>query len=209
MSGLKHVGRVIATGKKCLVVFRTLPGDAYTCLIVPTENLPDSYHDAIINLVTSAGGQESHEFGEILARATFPDGSTMLPALHSQGRLVAVPTNQIEMTPTANATVNLSELNQIIAEQLGVPVDELSIKPDTSKKNDDIQKMASIKDLPATDVAKTSSASVNQEEIANLTPEQQAKEYRSKADKLAKEAAQFRRMAEEIAPTKKKTKEEA
>ena len=43
----------------------------------------------------------------------------------------------------------------------------------------------------------------------NITPEQQAKEYRSKADKLAKEAANFRRLAEDLAPTKKKAKEEA
>ena len=210
MAALKHVGRVISTGKKCLVVFRTLPGDAYTCLIVPTENLPDSYHDAIINLVSSSAGQESHEFGEVLSRATFPDGSVMLAALHAQGRMVAVPTNQIEMTPTAGAVVNLSELNQIIAEQAGVPVDELAIKPANSKKNDEVQDMARNKDLPATDASKTTSESVNQSEVnANLTPEEQAKEYRSKADKLAKEAAQFRRMAEELAPTKKKVKEEA
>ena len=38
------------------------------------------------------------------------------------------------------------------------------------------------------------------------TPEEQAKEYRSKADKLAKEAAQFRRLAEDLVPTKKPIK---
>ena len=66
MAELKHVGRVIATGKKCIVAYRTLPGDAYNCLIVPTENLPDSYHDAIINLVESNGGQEAYEFAEAM-----------------------------------------------------------------------------------------------------------------------------------------------
>ena len=35
------------------------------------------------------------------------------------------------------------------------------------------------------------------------TQEAQAKFYRSQADKLAKEAANFRRMAEELVPTKK------
>ena len=58
MADLKHVGRVVATGKKCLIAYRTLPGDAYSCLIVPTENLPDSYHDALINLVESNAGQK-------------------------------------------------------------------------------------------------------------------------------------------------------
>jgi len=48
---LKHIGRVKATNKKCVVAYRTLPGDAYSCLIVPTENMPDIFHDALINLV--------------------------------------------------------------------------------------------------------------------------------------------------------------
>ena len=63
---LKHIGRVVATNKKCIVAYRTLPGDAHSCLIVPTENLPDIYHDANINLVESSAGQESYEFAEAL-----------------------------------------------------------------------------------------------------------------------------------------------
>lgn len=208
MRDLKHVGRLISTGKKCLVAFRTLPGDAHNCLIIPTENLPDSYHDAIINLVESTGGQDAYELGEVLARTQFPDGSIMLSALHAQRRMVAMPTNQIEMIPRPGTTIVLSELNQIIAEQRGVPVDEISVKQDPSK----IAEKAAIKDDPT----KTTSASVNADETTTtatssepMTPEQQAKEYRSKADKLAKEAAAFRRMAEELVPTKKKTTETA
>ena len=51
MQNLKHVGRIKSTKKKVLVAYRTLPGDAYYCLVVPTESLDDSYHNAIINLV--------------------------------------------------------------------------------------------------------------------------------------------------------------
>ena len=200
MSELKHVGRYIPTGKKCVVVFRTLPGDAYTCLIAPTENLPDSYHDALINLVSSAGGQQSYEFGEVMARANFPDGSVMLAALHAQRRLAAVPTNQVEMLPNANTKINLAELNQIIAEQQGVPVDELAIKGPTNSETAP-QNVAKIQEMPV----EKASEKPAEEATVDLTPEQQAKEYRSKADKLAKEAAQYRRMAEELAPTKKKT----
>ena len=116
MAELKHVGRVKATNKKCVVVFRTLPGDAFNCLIAPTENLPDSYHDALINLVESPSGQSANEFGEVLARSQFPDGSTMLSALHTQNRLVKVSTDQIEMTPNNSVNIQLSELNQIIAD---------------------------------------------------------------------------------------------
>jgi hypothetical protein len=191
MAELKHVGRVKATNKKCLVAYRTLPGDAYHCLIIPTENLPDIYHDAIINLVESSAGQEAYEFAEALDRTQFPDGSRMLPALHSSGRLIKVQTSEVEMLPVPGFTVQLSELNQMIAEQRGVPVDELALQsgdPKTSKKIE----------LPEVEES-TASATPTE----TLSPDAQAKEYRSKADKLAKEAAQYRRMAEELAPTKK------
>ena len=193
---LKHVGRVIATNKKCIVAYRTLPGDAYNCLIVPTENMPDIYHDAIINLVESGAGQDSYEFAEVLDRTQFPDGSRMLPWLHVNNRLIKAPTSAIEMTPRAGVSIQLSELNQIIAEQRGVAVDELSIKPTTGETN-----------------TEKATATVTEEKVAEipapissvaLTPEAQAKEYRSQADKLAKEAAAMRRKAEELVPTKKK-----
>jgi hypothetical protein len=199
MADLKHVGRVRTTGKKCLVVFRTLPGDAYNCLIAPTENLPDSYHDALINLVESSGGQSANEFGEVLARSIFPDGSTMLAALHTQGRLIKVSTDQIDMIPNSTTRVQLSELNQIIAEQQGVAVDALSVKSNAAeppKANTKVEEVATVQDVPAT-TTETVPTSFD-------SPEAEAKFYRSQADKLAKEAAAFRRRAEELAPTKKK-----
>lgn len=204
MSELKHIGRVKATGKKCLVAYRTLPGDAYSCLIVPTENLPDAYHDSLINLVESPAGQESHEFAEAMARTTFPDGSTILPALHGSGRLIKVPTDAIEMTPTTSISILLSELNQIIAEQRGIPLDELSIKPSIQEKKPEpkVEKKAET----TNDASKTTSASVNETapEVQSFdSVEAEAKHYRSQADKLAKQAAEFRRKAEELVPTKK------
>jgi hypothetical protein len=205
MAELKHVGRVRATGKKCVVAYRTLPGESNSCLIVPTENLPDAYHDAIINLVESTAGQDSYEFAEAMARTSFPDGSTMLAALHSQGRLVKIPTNQVDMTPTTAVSIILSELNQIIAEQRGIVVDDLSIAPGPEQRT--TQPVQS-------DPGKTSSSSINEVEVAPVTepaadadPETTAKFYRSQADKLAKQAADFRRKAEELAPVKKKVKE--
>jgi hypothetical protein len=104
------------------------------------------------------------------------------------------------MTPVIGASVLLSELNQLIAEQRGVPVDELHIKPDSKDE------VASIKDMPVekADVSKTTSASVNQTSTDSFdSAESEAKFYRSQADKLAKQAADFRRKAEELVPTKK------
>ena len=195
MAELKHVGRVISTGKKCIVAYRTLPGDAYNCLVVPTENLPDSYHDALINLVESNAGQTAYEFAEAMARSNFPDGSVMLPALHSQQRLLKVSTDQVEMLPTTAYSIKLSELNQVIAEQRGTTVDDLSLKSSLNEQPYPLKEKAKA-DEPKSAL------------VDLLTPEQQAKHYRSEADRLSKEAATLRRQAEELVPTAKKVKSE-
>lgn len=209
MQDMKHVGRVKSTGKKVLVAFRTLPGDAYNCLVVPTENLPDNYHDALIQLVESPSGQSSFEFAEVLARAKFPDGSTMLPALHTQNRLVKIATDAIEMTPNFHARVTLSDLNQIIADQRGLAIDDLSIKNmSAGTANVEVQEVAKIQDMAPG--GKTTSGSVTEDvqpmvdtEVPTDSPESAAKFYRSQADKFAKQAADFRRKAEDLVPTKK------
>jgi len=213
MQTLKHVGRIKSTGRRCLVVFRTLPGDAFSCLIIQTESLDPSQHDSLINLVESNAAQSANEFSEVLARALFGDGSTMLPSLHARGLLAKFPTDAIEMVPNMQATILLSELNQVIAQQAGVSVQDLAIRP-SGKENLDVQELAKVKDIsPKTgnteplmeqyDAGKTTSATVNEDGI--LTDDLLAKKYRSDADRLSKEAAQLRRMAEELVPTKKKT----
>ena len=206
---LKHVGRVKATNKKCLIAYRTLPGDAYSCLIIPTENMPDIYHDAIINLVESSAGQEAYEFAEALDRTQFPDGSRMLPWLHANNRLIKAPTQAIEVTPTVQTSILLSELNQIIAEQRGVPVDQLSLQETQDKETEKatapklnentrpVKEIGKISDTAAQPTIQTN------DPVTFDSPEAEAKWYRSQADKLAKEAASYRRKAEELVPTKK------
>jgi hypothetical protein len=208
---LKHVGRVVGTGRKCLVAYRTLPGDSSNCLIVPTEGLTDAQHDAIINLVNSTAGQDANEFAEVMARTNFPDGSIMLANLHVNGKLIKVPTGQIEMTPNTQMKILLSELNQIIADQRGVPVDNLAIALSTKDdKKSEVREIASAKDISpkaGDDVTKT--VAERQEEadaLASMTPDQQAAKLRSEADRLYKQAAVLRKEAEELSPTKKKEK---
>jgi hypothetical protein len=211
MMDLKHVGRIRQTGKKCLVAFRTLPGDSYSCLVIPTENLQDDQHNALIQLVESPAAQQAFEFHDVLARAKFPDGSTMLPTLHVQGKLIKVGTDKIEMTPNFHSSISLAELNQLIAEQRGVSVSDLAVKDPSVDPNVEVKEVATVQDMsPA---AKTTSSSINEDtqpipqSVQPTTfdsPESEAKFYRSQADKLAKQAAEMRRKAEELVPTTKK-----
>ena len=209
MADIKHVGRLKTTGRKVLVAFRTLPGDAYSALVIDTVSLQDEQHNALIQLIESPAAQNAFEFHEVLARAKFPDGSTMLPALHVQGKLLKVPTSAVEMTPNFQASINLSELNQIIAEQRGVSVSDLAVSnPNQQPSNVEVQEVAQVRDISPS--AKTTSQSVNEDatsvNITMLTPEEQAKHYRSEADRLSKLAAEMRRQAESIVPTVKKAK---
>jgi hypothetical protein len=193
-----------------MVVFRTLPGDAFNCLIIQSDSLEPGYHDQLISLVESNAAQSANEFSEVLARGVFSDGSTMLPSLHVKGLLTKVPTDAVEMVPNMQTTILLSELNQVIAQQAGVSVQDLAIKPNANQ-NVEIQELAKVKDIsPKTgntdpigdqDFGRTTSASVNEEP---LTDEALAKKFRSDADRLSKEAAELRRQAEELVPTKKK-----
>jgi hypothetical protein len=208
MADLKHVGRIKATGRKVLVAFRTLPGDAFSALVIDTVSLEDDQHNTLIQLVESPAAQNSNEFAEVLARAKFPNGSTILPYLHTLGKLIKVPTDAVEMTPNFTTSINLAELNQIIAEQLGVSVSDLAIKDDNKTTKVEVQEVAQVKDISPS--AKTTSQSINEDiqpAVLNLSPEEQAKKFRSEADRLSKQAAELRRQAETLVPTAKKKKE--
>jgi hypothetical protein len=207
MPDIKHVGRVKSTGRKCLVAFRTLPGDPYSALIIPTENLPREQHDALMSLVESAASQTSYEFADVLARSIFPDGTTMLPSLHLQQKLVKISTSEIEMTPNTRAVISLDQLNQIIADQSGSSLEDLAVKPSRQQTQGvEVQEVATVKDITpkveqnvVEDITPTSESPLSDEDIA--------RRMRSDADRLYKEAARLRAEAEQLSPTKKKIKE--
>jgi hypothetical protein len=204
-NNLKHVGRIKATGRKVIVAYRTLPGESDSALVVDTVTLSDDQHDSIIKLVESQAGQSSYEFAEAMARTNFPDGSIMLANLHFNSKLIKVKTSEVEMTPTLQSIISLDQLNQLIAEQRGISVNDLALG-----NGAEASEVATIKEVPQTNT--TSTVSENQTAKvpdAPLTDEDLAKSYRSQADRLSKEAAELRRQAEALVPTKKKATVEA
>lgn len=119
MANTKHVGQIINTQKRCVVVFREVPDEPQNCLVVDTDALQDWMHDDVINAVESPGSQASPNFYEYAQRAMFTDGTNMLQTLNARNLLQKVATNNIMMTPNQSAKVKLSELNDIIREQNG------------------------------------------------------------------------------------------
>jgi len=191
MAEIKHVGRLTTNNRKLVVAYRVVPGEPENCLVIHTESLEAADHDTLITMVESNAGQTADELSTVMARTQLTDGSNMLARFHQTGKLVKVPTNIVELTPNRTTAIKLDEINQMIADQKGVTIEELAI-PDTTQS-------APAPTAPAVeDATPTSEAPLDDEALAA--------QYRSQADSLFKEAKRLREQAEELVPTKKKAK---
>ena len=192
---MKHVGKMKNNGAKIVIAYRTIPGDPLSALVVGTQVLQDSYHDGLMSLVESDTGQQAEELADVMSVRRFPDGSNMLQYVHANGYLKKVPTNMVIVTPDNKTNIPLDELNNIIAQQKGVTLEQLAIKDGSNAT------IPTINEKPAEVVA----TEVVEEVSVELSPA----EMRSKADALYKEAAKLRKEADEIDPpkSKKATKE--
>lgn len=206
---MKHVGKLKNTGAKVAVVFRTLPGESDTALVIHTAQLPDMYHDSLMTLIETQQAQEAFELGEYMFANYFPDGKVMLNALQAGGRLTKVPTSNVLMQPSATQDVLLSDLNVLIAEQKNCTVDELytfvkgAPSLDQHRANKDAQEAAGKVDPVPQPVTEAVTPQASADGI--LTDEDLAKSYRSQADAMYKEAARLRREADDLDPPKRKT----
>jgi len=201
MTNIKHVGKMKNNSARVVVVYRTLPGDATSALVVGTNGLMDSYHDSLMTVVESSSGQQADELANLLSTKIFPDGSPMLAYLHANGHLRKVPTSGVLMTPNTQTAIPLEKLNELIAQQRGINVEDLAVKDENAR--------AKKKEV------KTTSADVNADIVLDepvvaepeipLNPTQ----MRSKADKLFKEAQALRKQADTLDPPKSKIKKTA
>lgn len=189
---LKHIGRHVGSKKKVAVAFRVLPGEPDNCLVVPTESLNAAEHDSLMTLIESNAAQNADELADAMNRVTLPDGMNMLKGFHKYGKLYKMKTEEIEMTPDNKSSVMLNELNKLIADQKGITVEDLAVTGGSG------QAVAAPADavVPATDETVLDDATL-------------AAQYRSQADTLYKEAKRLREQAEELVPTKRKTKASA
>lgn len=193
MASLKHIGRFKSNGRKVAVVFRTLPDDPESALVVQTENLADAEHDTLINMLESNAGQTAEELADAMQRTQLSDGSVMLANFHVNGKLTKVKTSDVEMTPDMSTTISLDELNKVIAEQKGVSVADLAVGGSS------VETIATAQTVPSGEAAATVSAAKEQP----LTDDALANNMRADADRLFKEATDLRKKAEDLSPTKK------
>jgi hypothetical protein len=191
---MKHVGKMKNNGARIVIAYRTIPGDPLSALVVGTNQLQGSYHDSLMSLLESDTGQQADELADVMAVRRFPDGSNMLQFVHANGMLQKVPTAGVIITPDNKTSIPLDELNNVIAEQKGVTLEQLAIKDGSNSTVPTIGEKTSAKSASEEVVIETSKAEVD------LSPT----EMRSRADALYKEAAKLRKTADELDPPKSK-----
>ena len=192
MANMKHIGRMKETGRKVAVVFRTIPGDPHSALVVQTENIKDADHDKLMTLIESNTGQTADELADAMQRTPLGDGSMMLNSFHLTGKLTKVSTSDVEMTPDTASTISLDELNKMIAEQKGVGVADLAVGGSS------VDTIATAETVPSGEASATVEAAKEQP----LTDEHHANNMRADADRLLKEATELRKQAEDLDPSK-------
>ena len=197
---LKHVGRLANNKRRVIVAYKVLPGQPEDCVVVTTENLEAGDHDALIKLVESPAGQEADDLATVMMRTQLSDGSNMLARFHTTGKMVKVKTADVEMIPNQNTSIRLNELNEAIAQQRGVTVADLAV---TGEDGQTVQPASAEPAITASEMAAAPGVQPVAEDGV-ISDEALAKKFRSDADRLSKEAAELRRQAEELVPTKKK-----
>lgn len=193
MPDLKHVGRLTTNNRKCIVAYKVIPNDSEHCLVVHTDSLDSDQHDTLIKLVESNAGQTANELATAMARTPLPDGRNMLEHFHRTGKLVKTPTKNVTMIPNSRTSINLAELNKIIAEQQGVTVEDLALANSTSERTS--PQINEPQPVEQTTIVESTDGVLSDEDLAA--------QYRSQADSLFKEAKRLREEAEALSPTKK------
>lgn len=111
---LKHIGR--HGDRKVAILFREVPNEDHMCLVIYPETLPTHIHNSLMSTLEGPAGQAATSLADVLHRNLLPDGRPQLEALHREGMIKKIPTNQVIVTPTAQSSVKLDELNKIIRE---------------------------------------------------------------------------------------------
>jgi hypothetical protein len=181
------------------------------CLVIYPETLPTHIHNTIMSILESAPGQQSPNLADVLHRNLLPDGRVILQALHNEGMLKKINTNQVIVTPTANSNVKLDELNKIVREmESGADalkrMQELDasagiVDPVTKRKAEKAFKEGRIADaeaMVAPLVAPASGALDDKALAANVLA--QAKKMEIDAKGLVAEAARMKKEAQKMFP---------
>jgi hypothetical protein len=109
----RHLARMANTDQRVIVVMMQIPGRLDYALVVPTDNLPPRWEQALMQVVQSPEGQGDPDLANVLQRRMMPDSTeTILQAFHAGGVLNAVPIGNVIMFPEPNRPFALRQILQ-------------------------------------------------------------------------------------------------
>jgi hypothetical protein len=213
MSFLRHIGK--HNDRKVAVIFREVPGEPHMCLVTYPEILNRHIHDPLMKCIESDIGQHSENLADALHRTYTIDGKIILQALHAEGQLKKVNTEQIVMTPAPNTQIRLHELNKML--------NEMKQGEDAVKRMAELDSSRGLQDpadvarrmrgdrSPAPVVAPTGDALGDQQIAANLRTQaermqREATGLLAEATRMMNEAASLDGVAVESKPKAKTAK---
>ena len=189
----KHVGRIVSTQQRVVVVFRQIPEEPDNCLLVDVEGLDNDMHNDLINEVESIQAQEQDDFANHAHTHFFRDGRKMLETLHNESKFIKLETNKVMMTPDANTNIRLDELNK----QLD------AIKANPNMTEDQFNQLSNINTDAVTVGDEAKPATVTTKDDGVLDDFSLAKGYVTQAEGMEAEAKRLREQAYDLVPRRK------
>ena len=208
MAFMKHVGK--HGDRKVSILFRQVPGEEHMALIIYPETLPAHWQQAVQSVLESDVAQQAEELADALHRNFLPDGRPILQTLHEERMIKKVRTGDIIVTPTAQSSIRLDELNKMLNEmKLGEEAIKKMAENDASRGLVDPQvkrkaeaefKAKQTQTAPATPAfqAPAQGALSDRDIAANMLA--QAKKMEIEAKQLIAEAGRMKKEAQKMDP---------
>lgn len=202
MSFLKHIGR--HGDRKVAMLFREVPQEEHMCLVIYPDTLPAPWESAIMKVLESEVGQQAENFADALHRSLLPDGRVILETLHREKMIKKIRTSDVLMTPRADSSIRLDELNKMLNEmkQGEAAIKKLAesdasrglVPPETKRAAE-----AAFKNQYVTPPAQNNDGALSDRALAaNMLAQAQRMEAEGKG--LLSEAARMRKDAERMDP---------
>jgi hypothetical protein len=108
---LRHVAKIAHTDQRIVVAFMQIPQRLDHALVIPTDNLPPRYEQAVMDVLHSPEGQNEECLAVALSRRLMPDsGKDIFSTLHDMKLLQPEPVTSILMMPLPNQPVKLTDI---------------------------------------------------------------------------------------------------
>ncbi|RYD59629.1 MAG: hypothetical protein EOP83_20555, partial [Verrucomicrobiaceae bacterium] len=115
MAQKRHLGKLVNTDIRCVVVFMQIPDRQDHALVVSTDNLNPRFEQALMSIVESQEGQAEPTLAKVLNRRLLPDtGQNFLQALHEAQLLRAVHIDQVIMLPMPHMQFPLRQVIEMM-----------------------------------------------------------------------------------------------